>query len=73
MSYFPYQAVLVSVPESEYAADNMTVGNIYTVYEWAGSCLVCSTNIPNDRTMIDFSRLDPCGPEDPSQRRKIEE
>jgi hypothetical protein len=54
----PYEAVLISTPDNEHARENMTVGNVYVVTELAGSCVMVSTNIPGDRTLIWRGRLE---------------
>jgi len=55
---FPYQAKLISEPDSEYARDNMRVGEMYTVFGQAGSCLEVSTDVPEDKTLIWQGRLE---------------
>ena len=55
---FPFKARLISEPGSEYAAENMRVGEIYTVYGWAGSCFEVSTDIPGDYTLIHYQRVE---------------
>lgn len=49
---FPFRAVLMKQPGSEYAAHNMTVGSEYIVHGMAGGCWVVSTDLPNDKTII---------------------
>lgn len=49
---FPCKVVLTMLPESGYARENMTVGQEYTAYGRAGSCLIVSTNVPDDKTII---------------------
>lgn len=55
---FPYQAKLKSEPDSEYAREHMTVGDTYTVFSQAGSCVEVSTDVPNDKTLIWQGRLE---------------
>lgn len=55
---FPYQAKLISEPDSEYARDNMRVGETYTVFRQAGSCVEVSTEVPGDKTLIWQGRLE---------------
>ena len=49
---FPAQAVLISVPDSEYALMHMRLGEIYTVFGTAGSCYEVSTDCPGDKTLV---------------------
>lgn len=55
---FPFQAKLISEPDSKYARDNMRVGETYTVSGIAGSCFVVSTDVPGDKTLIWNGRLE---------------
>lgn len=51
-TFTPYQVKLVRDPQSEYAKANMTVGEVYTVRDIAGCCVVVTTDIPGDTTII---------------------
>ncbi len=51
-SGYPYQAVLIESPGSEYARENMTVGNEYTVKGVAGGCVFVTTDVEDDTTII---------------------
>jgi hypothetical protein len=55
---FPFQAKLISEPDSEYAREHMQVGETYTVFAEAGSCYEVSTDISGDKTMIWRGRLE---------------
>lgn len=49
---FPFQAKLVVEPQSLYAKEHMTVGKVYTVHGWAGSCWRVDTDVDGDKTLI---------------------
>ena len=55
---FPFRVILISHPDNEYAAANMTIGKQYTVFELAGSCYIVSDDIPGDRTAVWRGRFD---------------
>ena len=55
---FPFQARLISVPDSEYAREHMRVGETYTVFGLAGSCYEVSTDVSGDKTLIWQGRLE---------------
>lgn len=55
---FPFQAKLITVPDIEFAAENMRVGEVYTVYSWEGSCFRVSTDLPGVWTLIHYGRLE---------------
>lgn len=55
---FPYQAKLIREPDSEYAREHMSVGETYTVFREAGSCVEVSTDVPGDKTLIWHGRLE---------------
>ncbi len=48
---FPCQAVLTQTPDQTSAGD-MTVGKVYTLRGFAGSCVECSGDTPGNTHMV---------------------
>ena len=59
---FPFRVVLISTPDNEYAAANMTIGKQYTAFELNGSCYVVSDDRPGDRTLVWRGRFETVKP-----------
>lgn len=49
---FPFRARLIQTPGSEFASQNMTVGEVYTILGQAGCCIECTTDLEGNTTII---------------------